>query len=340
MNVFERTTPFPTKASDLIPAPSEAPINAYDLLKLEVVAYIQIHLDTTGKLPLDQDIQLEACRIIFAAEETWDQGISGRRKLNISWLRDLIMSSSEITNQARYRPGRLRGESRILWLGVSGRRDLFEQCPLEAQLQAFVQTGDRKFGSVEDEQLQNKACEMIRSAEQESTSPSATFANWVVKLIYSGTDWLSSFKMRTGIFPGIAPSNLIPLSPGDGTRLADDPIASSHQASSFAAPQANDGYFRGLNSTFPRLVDHPESTFASSFTVSDFCARDLSDELPGDTVFNRYFVGDLARWVASTISPNNPNTHIPTDEEIQHQARWIIHNEYVLVELCYLAIAF
>jgi len=48
--------------------------------------------------------------------------------------------------------------------------------------------------------------------------------------------------------------------------------------------------------------------------------------MPGDTNFHRYFVGDLARWVASTVSPNNPNTHVPSDEEIQHQARWIMYD--------------
>jgi hypothetical protein len=36
---------------------------------------------------------------------------------------------------------------------------------------------------------------------------------------------------------------------------------------------------------------------------------------------------ELARFVKSMMSPNNPNQHIPTDAELQHQARWIIHNE-------------
>ncbi|KAK8119388.1 uncharacterized protein PG998_004014 [Apiospora kogelbergensis] len=50
-----------------------------------------------------------------------------------------------------------------------------------------------------------------------------------------------------------------------------------------------------------------------------------------------YFVNDpncyrrlgkeLGRFVASTMSENNPNRHVPTDEEIQHQARWIEYDD-------------
>lgn len=41
----------------------------------------------------------------------------------------------------------------------------------------------------------------------------------------------------------------------------------------------------------------------------------------------RRLAKELARWVASTMSPNNPNCHVPTDAELQHQARWILYNE-------------
>jgi hypothetical protein len=39
---------------------------------------------------------------------------------------------------------------------------------------------------------------------------------------------------------------------------------------------------------------------------------------------------ELKKWVASTMSPNNPNCHVPSDQELQHQARWIVYEEYVL----------
>ncbi len=36
---------------------------------------------------------------------------------------------------------------------------------------------------------------------------------------------------------------------------------------------------------------------------------------------------ELRKFVTSTMSPNNPNCHIPSDQELQHQARWIIYEE-------------
>ncbi|KAH6984022.1 hypothetical protein EDB80DRAFT_656524 [Ilyonectria destructans] len=36
---------------------------------------------------------------------------------------------------------------------------------------------------------------------------------------------------------------------------------------------------------------------------------------------------ELGRYVALTISPNNPNQHVPSDVELQHQARWILYDD-------------
>ncbi|KAJ4407133.1 hypothetical protein N0V82_009977 [Gnomoniopsis sp. IMI 355080] len=36
---------------------------------------------------------------------------------------------------------------------------------------------------------------------------------------------------------------------------------------------------------------------------------------------------ELERFVTASMSPNNPNQHIPTDEELKHQARWILYDE-------------
>lgn len=41
----------------------------------------------------------------------------------------------------------------------------------------------------------------------------------------------------------------------------------------------------------------------------------------------RRLMYELSRFVASCLSPNNPNAHIPTDEEIQRQARWILYDD-------------
>ncbi|KAH7183576.1 uncharacterized protein B0J16DRAFT_386649 [Fusarium flagelliforme] len=42
----------------------------------------------------------------------------------------------------------------------------------------------------------------------------------------------------------------------------------------------------------------------------------------------RGFTRDLTRYVARTISPLNPTSHVPTDEELQYQARWIEYDSH------------
>lgn len=46
-----------------------------------------------------------------------------------------------------------------------------------------------------------------------------------------------------------------------------------------------------------------------------------------DTNCYRRLARELSRWVASQMSPNNPQSHVPTDAELQYQARWILYDE-------------
>jgi hypothetical protein len=36
---------------------------------------------------------------------------------------------------------------------------------------------------------------------------------------------------------------------------------------------------------------------------------------------------ELQRWVSIITSPQHPNPRIPSDQEIQDQARWLLYNE-------------
>lgn len=46
---------------------------------------------------------------------------------------------------------------------------------------------------------------------------------------------------------------------------------------------------------------------------------------------------DLTRYVARTISPLNPTSHVPTDEELQYQARWIEYDRYAFSTIVFVA---
>jgi hypothetical protein len=326
LNSFERSTPFPMKATDFIFTPLGSPVNAYELIKLEIVFFMKTHLDTTGKLPCDDDIQLEACRVIFATELSDSQDFFLRQRLDDSWLRDLLMSSPELTKQAKFGPMRLRNESRLLLLKVKGKEKLFERCPFESQLRKFVEAQKYAEAVVHDVQIQGHACQIIRSMEQDSTSPSDVFASWIAKLVYRSPEWLAGFKKRTGIDSKSTNSNTT-LDPNSEVSFPGDDEYSELILNPLTQ-QDNDGID---TTTDPVLLNVQSSQLPDSTLNASWMTHNLANRSPavgpGDTLFNRYFVGDLARWVAATMSPTNPVSHVPSDEEIQHQARWIMYDE-------------
>jgi hypothetical protein len=65
---------------------------------------------------------------------------------------------------------------------------------------------------------------------------------------------------------------------------------------------------------------HPKSPY----TTDGFTEHRLGD----DSCYRR-LMKELVRYTRSSMSPYNPNRHVPTDEELQHHARWIMFDEYV-----------
>ncbi|KAL2694728.1 hypothetical protein Neosp_001314 [[Neocosmospora] mangrovei] len=171
---FERGTPFPFEASG---KPPDSPRSAYELLTIELAYFIQSHYDSTGDMPNNKRMQLEACRIIFASEVMFPEenpDSSG----GFSWLRDLILSSPDITQQARFGPIRSRAESRLSVMKIKGKNALFETCPLESHLHAFVHA-KRAAGVlvVQDHELQKEACRIITLMEDDMGSTPDFVAN-------------------------------------------------------------------------------------------------------------------------------------------------------------------
>lgn len=185
----ERNTPYPYTASG---APAETPRSAYDLLKIELAYFMQNHFDKTGRMPDDAEMQLEACRIVFASE------ILSIRELSspFSWLRDLIMSSEDIMKAAKFGPLRAQAENRLSTLRISGKDTLFESCRLESGLQEFVRAKRLLGLTAMDDELQEEAAQIISEIESISVSPSDFIANWLVKLIFQSTSWLANFRQR------------------------------------------------------------------------------------------------------------------------------------------------
>jgi hypothetical protein len=309
------------RASD---PPWGSPPNGYELLKIEIEFFIQNYVDAHGKLPTNDVIQHEACRVIFAADASTNADLHGAPVIHgESWLRDLILSSPELTRQARFGPIRTSNESRHSPLKINGKDHLFEQCPLEARLRAFVVEQQALGLSVDDGQLQARMCEIVRQMEKESVTPSDMFANWLVKGIYSGSDWVLGFKLRAGVFdapelPVLSSCIPPPLDMAEWTNVANHPpsLSSTHM-------------FPASTTTTKEMpfTTFGEDAFAplSKTTIFDMQGRPKGF-LPEDTNYFRIFESDIRRWVAATMSPKNPNCHVPSDQEIQHQARWIMYD--------------
>ncbi|KAM5343656.1 hypothetical protein ACJ41O_012193 [Fusarium nematophilum] len=368
----ERYSPFPFAASDV---PVESPRSAYELIKLELSYFVTNYEEMRGEKPADEDLQLEACRIIFASEVLSQQGISSHP----SWLRDLLMSSNEISQRAQFGPLRSATENRLAILKINGKDNLFERCPMEQQLHEFAIL-KLSFGleiSIED--LREEACRIIGRAEEISPTPWNDVASWLLRLANLSRGWLCPFRQRAQLSldfhlfnenigesqaPGIEPivqyaSRLPLLAPDDTafqlavgrmpsgadllsemhgtlgkgtTALIPHPqqmpdhqflpsnteripgLGNSPTGFTVAQPGTS-SYVYGAKKAPENMLEEPSAPKGSSFTLLNEanCYRRLARE--------------LARFVKSTMSPNNPQQRLPTDDELQYQARWILYDE-------------
>lgn len=340
------------------------------------------HYDKSGQLPTAEELQLEACRIIFAAEVPSYYGVQC-----FSWLRDLIMSSDGIVRKAKLSPLRLGAENRLSILKIVGKNHPFESCPLEAGLLDFVQAGQAS--ALDGLELQQEASRIIRQMENDSTSPSDIAAIWLLELARSSTAWLNDFRQRANIpLEGVMITDVRADSTGIdsiiqsynelGRRLAEyldtlrahgvqpDDLNLRQKSLSIISEFDNDEWkqMAANNSSWfdrfkrkhlpwssaqsPRAA-HQNNTENSGYTegqmfpdtkTSPGMSNDLEAGLSGrqpavrkgpyfldDLNFDRWVARELARWAAATMSPHNPNRRVPTDEELQHQARWILYEE-------------
>ena len=281
---------------------------------------MQNHFELTGRMPENSTMQLEACRIVFASEVL----STNTDVMPASWLRDLIMSCKQIKNEAKFGPLRMRHESRFSVLKINGRDNLFELCPLEAQLWTFVRAREATGVAVTDESMQEEASKIVSYMEQTSKTPSDVFANWLVKLIHANTEWLQSFKTRACSLQfdpavGVAPRMPKPhVAYNNASVLRPAPL---RMATISSTPEAMP------NVHIDPATYHLASGLESSTDQNNLFPPARSRMFINSANFFSWLVRDLARWVAATMSPNNPNCHVPTDEELQHQARCIVYDE-------------
>ena len=317
---LERQLPFPIKASNALHG---LPIDAYELIKSEMEIFTHDCYTRTGMLPTHNAMQLEACRIIIACEHKGGEDIStSASRKGDSWLRDLIMSSEDLIREARSGSMELSNDGEISFLKIHGQHYLFEKCQFESQLRIFVEFERLMDVHVHDVHIQNEACEIIRRKEEDSLTSSESFTSWITTLVRSNADWLSKFKERNGISAKDVTNHLVSgLSLGSGSSESFPWLpTSSPSPPVFLSTE----YEVDPSAVDLIQADHMPAVPAPLTEASEL--QGLANYHIEDANFYRGFVANLKRWVAATMCTENPNSHVPSDAEIQHQARWLLYN--------------
>lgn len=384
----ERNSPLPYEATR---GPPESPASAYELLKGELLFYLWNSQETSDKMPTDDQLQLEACRIIYGADVLSTKGHAP------SWLRDLLLSSEPLARQAKLAPIRRQQDSRVYVLKINGKDNIFEDDPMERRLREYVEARNLLGLTALDSELQVEACNILGRAEESSSNPSDEIGNFLLRLVFRSTDWLAGFRQRASLprSEDIMDVNLRSQDPTTIDSTIHNYSRLEAELSSFAKAKLSTGiipsdadlqrqarliiyeFDDGWNQTAADNADwlaafkqrhllcsnaglpkdfttpltieppcsytlhRPSGTAASPSTVAAAPAAGASGAGSGSTSIPpvklpAFFLNDancfrrlareLSRWVASTMSPNNPNCHVPTDEELQHQARWILYD--------------
>ncbi|CAK7563692.1 MAG: hypothetical protein SEPTF4163_001567 [Sporothrix epigloea] len=375
----ERNSPLPFSAASQSPG---SPRNAYELFQGELSYWIQEQQDKC-KTITDQDLRVEACRIVYASE--LGSRLSAK---NTSWLRDLLMDDGECARRARLSPIRTQAESRMASMRINGQASIFDVCPLEAALFDFVRSQSQLGITPSDAELQTIACDLIRKMEFQLTegpgvsdrtriTTEKRIAEFWLRMIQASTGWLAAFRKRAHLPQSEASSGPLQLGNVSGNsdtnlhgtnkrleselaeyvrdqskagKLTLDDAALQRQARIIVYGLDNGWSQTAANSLpwltafkdrhmrdQPQVTSHHSGKTGRGAACDNGCQSSRASNDPALLVPSPFFLNDtncyrrlareLTRYVNILMSPNNPNSHVPTDAELQHQARWILYDD-------------
>ncbi|WAO95749.1 Hypothetical protein NCS54_01338900 [Fusarium falciforme] len=336
---YEKNSPLPFSA---LAGPADTPSSAYELIKLEWEYYMRDYHNTHAEDLSDEKMRYEACLIIFGAEAiSEDHPCSAP-----SWLRDLLMANHDIAEQARIQPMKQVTKSRMSPLKINGKKDIFEGCELEGSLCRYIGTHISLGLQLSDHDLQQEACHAISRLETPSPNPSKRFMEFLLRLIWDSTEWLGPLKERgrfysEGEIAGEGPHLLDPQQFPFGTSIPielPNLIAGLEQSETPQLPtsllwtsalETAQGSMQPFAEPFPSpwAPAMSESTFNSSHLNPAINSMTVTPFFLNDNNSYRRLTRELSRFVVSCMSPNNPNSHVPSDEELKYQARWILYDD-------------
>lgn len=296
------------------------------------------YLDAHGRLPSDRELQREGCSIIFGAEVASGHPVPPAP----SWLRDIFTSSTEIVQQARLCPMEQVAKSRMSQLKINGKSDIFEGCELESRLCRLAAFQNMIGLPMTDFELQREAANLLDRIESDSPNSSQLFTGFLTRLVWMSNTWLAALRDRGRQFPAESIADEKGSRPNlANVHLPNRPANSEHDLGQLQGgigtpvPSAKASYVpfsplrrpnhgKGLGDASNTHRARPLPTNQNSFHGSTPFSWALFNN---DSNSYRRLARGLSRFVMTTMSSNNPSSHVPTDEELKYQARWIWYGE-------------
>ncbi|GAP84795.1 putative C2H2 type zinc finger containing protein [Rosellinia necatrix] len=252
-----------------------------------------------GLTAMDHELQDESCRILGRMEER----SSNPSEALANWFIRMINASSSWLENFRQRAHLPRSED----VGDAYKRStdpktidstIHNYSRLEAELGEYIQLQRSLGKEPTDVDLQRQARIIVYEVDDEWNQTAA-----------DDTEWLGNFRERHS-----KASRPSPVSSGS---LSTGRYASTINQSSPLDPLRPSQ----ASGNSPKMNNSQSPGGSSAHSIKPG-ARFLNDA----NCFRR-LARDLSRFVTATMSPNNPNRHVPTDEELKHQARWIVYDD-------------
>ncbi|PQE29983.1 hypothetical protein CJF32_00000658 [Rutstroemia sp. NJR-2017a WRK4] len=273
-----------------------------------------------GLTALDSELQAEACRIIDVAEKTAIVPCKGAA----TWLKYLINNSTAWLADFRRRAG-LPRSSEMKDESVRPKDDktidhsIHNYARLETELKDYVQLQATLGIKPTDSDIQRHARMIIYGSDDPWNQ------TWADNVAY-----LQIFKSQNGLAPleeNMSNLDLPSFMEARGKAISPPSSSTLHWEvegyESQAGPASKDASSGLTSYTYNQPIhalvsNQPSANSNPVQPLKDFC-NDAN-------CYNR-LVRELSKFVARCMSPNNPSQHIPSDEEIQNQARWVIYDD-------------
>ncbi|KAG9236779.1 hypothetical protein BJ875DRAFT_455420 [Amylocarpus encephaloides] len=276
-----------------------------------------------GLTALDSELQVAACRILDEIEIS----SNFRCKPAVDWFKFLVASSTEWLSDFRRRANLPRSDEMADQSirptdEASIDYTIHNQQRLEAELIDWVKLQRAQDITPTDHDIQSYA----RMSVYKNNDP------WN-QTIMDNPALLFLFKRQQGLAPDnedgpdMPPIHaIVGQSPKD-TNLSSKDCHWNLQDSVIEVPSPSSTRINTHGTTTPDPFDQPLiTTIQNQPSTNTNPAQPLKYFLNDANCYGR-LVRELARFVTTCTSVNNPNRHIPSDAEIQNQARWVIFDD-------------